>query len=66
MRGNRAGTFEPRRIIYSRFERERSYWPNARNGHKPHTDFIVAGGALHAAIQLKIVLIESDPRVQQR
>jgi hypothetical protein len=26
----------------------------------------VAGGAFHAAIQLKIVLIQSDPRVQQR
>lgn len=66
MRGNHAGAFEPQRIIYSRFERERGYHSYVRNRQQPHADFIVAGRALHAVIQFKIVLRQSDPRVQQR
>ena len=65
MCGHGAGAFEACRIINSSFERERRNRTDTWNRHHPQANFIMAGRTLHAPIQLKIVLIKSDPRVQQ-
>ena len=66
MGGNRARSFEARRIVNGSFEGQRRNRPDTRNGHHAEADLIPGGGTFDTAVQLKKVLIQDQTRIEQR
>jgi hypothetical protein len=66
MRGHGAGSFEALRVINGRFEGQCGNRPDARNRHHPHADLILGRCTFDSPIQVQKVLIQDQPRVQQR